>query len=284
MTVETAIEYASSELKRAAVPDARRDARTLLAGVLGRDLAFLVAHPEYSLAESEIELFLEAVKRRCAREPLQYILGRQEFYGLEFLVTPDVLIPRPETEALVEAAIPFLRAARDPHFCDVGIGSGCIAVSLLKHIPAAAATGLDISEPALAVASENAKRHGVLSRIRLIRSDVFSALGSDDKFDLIASNPPYVDSLDLGSLQSEVRDFEPRVALTDGGDGLSIIRRIVEHSPRHLKPGGALLIEIGFRQSEVVASMFSRGRWSDVRFLPDLSGIPRVVLAFSGVL
>lgn len=284
MNIENAISGAAKLLKDAGVADARRDARTILTSLIGRDAAFVVAHPEYILTPDEEDHFSCAVARRAAREPLQYILGKQEFYGLDLIVTPDVLIPRPETEAVVETAIPILEKSAERRFCDVGTGSGCISVALLKNVPGSSAVGLDISKPALEVARKNAVRHGVSERLELRISDIFSSLKEGDRFDLIASNPPYVKSSEMADLQSEVCGFEPHIALTDGADGLSIIGRIISEAPAHLYPGGALLIEIGFRQFEAVAGMFSPSLWSGVEFLPDLSGIPRVVLAFSVVL
>lgn len=282
MNIEDAISSAVSDLMAPGVPDPLRDARTLLSSVLSKDLAFIIAHPEYILSDEERRGLANAVSRRSAREPLQYIIGHQEFYGLEFRVTPEVLIPRPETEAVVETAIGLLEKLPEPRFFEVGVGSGCISVSILKHLPGARAVGSDISEAAIAVARENAERHGVLSRFELVCTDIFPELTSQNRYDVIVSNPPYVDIRDVASLQAEVRDFEPRIALTDNGDGLSIIRRIVESSPMHLKPRGALVLEIGFRQSQAVGEMFERGLWAEPEFRPDLSGIPRVVLAFLG--
>ncbi|HMO80663.1 MAG TPA: peptide chain release factor N(5)-glutamine methyltransferase [Pyrinomonadaceae bacterium] len=280
MNIEDAISSAASDLRSSGVPDPLRDARTLLSSVLGRDLAFIIAHPEYILSDDERRGLASAVFRRSAREPLQYIVGHQEFYGLRFRVTPEVLIPRPETEAVVETVIGLLERLPEPRFFEVGVGSGCISVSILKHLPGACAVGSDISETAIAVARENAERHGVLSRFELVCTDIFSDLASNKRYDVIVSNPPYVDIREVASLQSEVRDFEPRIALTDNADGLSIIRRIVESSPMHLKPRGALVLEIGFRQSQAVGEMFERALWGEPEFRPDLSGIPRVVLAF----
>lgn len=278
MTAAEALKLARLELEAAGVAEARKEATSLLAFALKKDKTFLIAHPEYSLNTGEEVCFARLTARRAAREPQQYITGVQEFFGLEFEVTPDVLIPRPETEMVVEAAVQILSPLESPRFCDVGIGSGCIAVSILYNVPAAVAGGCDISMAAIAVAGRNAHKNGVRERLDLRRSDVFAGF-NNEKFNLIASNPPYVPSGDIGGLQEEVRDFEPHIALTDGKDGLSIIRRIVEGAPRYLLPGGLLLMEIGFNQAPVVEKMFDGGQWPELGFLPDLQGIPRMVRA-----
>jgi release factor glutamine methyltransferase len=274
---------ATEILRSSGVAEPRREANSLLAFALGRDKTFLVAHPEYELSGEEEIRFRGFVMRRADREPLQYITGRQEFYGLNFTVTPDVLIPRPETELIVEHAVEILKDKENPTFCEVGVGSGCISASILREIENAAAVGLDVSEKALAVAKLNAENNGVAGRLNLKISDVFAALGGDDgdeKFDLVVSNPPYVPREDLESLQAEVRDFEPVVALTDGSrDGLSIINRIIVEAPLFLKPDGFLLMEIGFNQASKVREMFPPEIWPRLEILPDLQGIPRMVRA-----
>ncbi|HEY2866557.1 MAG TPA: peptide chain release factor N(5)-glutamine methyltransferase, partial [Pyrinomonadaceae bacterium] len=230
------------------------------------------------LTDREFDTFSALIERRSQREPYQYIVGRQEFYGLEFEVTPDVLIPRPETEILVEAAIKHLSKIEDPHFCEIGIGSGCISVAILHSLPTAIAVAGDISKSAIAVTGRNAARHGVATRLALIESNVFTNL-PEQPFDAIISNPPYVPSRDVESLQAEVRDFEPLTSLTDGGDGLSIVRCIVVGAPSRLRKGGRLFMEIGFDQSPAVEAIFDRGVWSQVDFLTDLQGFPRIVAA-----
>jgi release factor glutamine methyltransferase len=200
----------------------------------------------------------------------------QEFYGLELEVTPDVLIPRPETEMVVERALEIIGDHGFSSFCEVGVGSGCISVAILHHANGCRAVGLDVSPAALRVAQRNAEKHGVAQRLSLLESDIFDAV-HDETFDLIISNPPYVPAPDLEGLQAEVREHEPHVALTDGRDGLSIIRRIVADAPTHLRSGGFLLLEIGFDQSERVAGMFDPLIWKSPELFPDLQGIPRLV-------
>lgn len=282
MTIAEILGTAGRRLSIAGVAEPRREAASLLAFTLGKDRTFLIAHPERQLAEHEITAFEAYLKRREAREPFQYITGRQEFFGLEFIVTPDVLIPRPETEILVEAALNALPDDMPVRICEVGVGSGCISISILNALANATAVGLEISDAAIRVAIENAERIGVADRFEIYNSDLFAALG-DVKFGMIVSNPPYISAQDHESLQEEVGRYEPKHALTDRSDGLSIIRRIVLDSPNYLLPGGWLLMEIGMGQAKEVERMFEQERWPAVKFLDDLQGIPRTVTARLGL-
>lgn len=278
MNISEHLKSATKILQSSGIGEPRREAGSLLAFALGKNQTFLIAHSEYELSSGEEKRFQKALARRAAREPFQYITGRQEFYGLDFEVTPDVLIPRPETELIVENAIEILRGNQNALFCEVGTGSGCIAVSILHESESATAIGLDISERALEIARRNAARHRVSERIELKTSDIFAAL-EDERFDLIVSNPPYIPLKDIENLQAEVRDFEPLEALTDNQNGLSIIEKIISQAPRFLKPEGILLMEIGFDQSLKVREMFSAKSWQGVEILPDLQGHPRMVKA-----
>ncbi|MBS1794280.1 MAG: peptide chain release factor N(5)-glutamine methyltransferase [Acidobacteria bacterium] len=269
---------ATAILDRAGVAEARREAGSLLAFALGKDRAFLIAHSDRELSETEAANYRSLLQRRAQREPFQYITGRQEFYGLDFAVAPGVLIPRPETEAIVENALEILETRENPRFCEIGVGSGCISVSMLVNLAKAAAVGLDISPEAIAIARRNAETHRVAERFELRRSDVYEALAGE-RFDLIVSNPPYIPRSEIDDLQAEVRDFEPLNALTDGGDGLSIIEKIVAGAPRFLEPGGWLLMEIGFGQAAAVGALFDRRFWRSAEILADLQGIPRTVRA-----
>lgn len=281
LTIDGALREASEALRDSGVEEPRREAVSLLSHALSRDRAFLITHSDELLTVEQLRSYLSSVERRAAGEPLQYITGAQEFYGLDFEVNENVLIPRPETELLVETALEILKGHDSPLVCDVGTGSGCIAVSLLHTRADARAIALDVSPAALEVAARNAARNGVAERIDFLVSDCFDALASNvhdaARFDLIASNPPYIAEDDLEGLQREVRDHEPRVALTPGGDGLSVIRRLVSESPLHLKPGGRLLMEIGFGQHERVASLIDPRVWTLLGIHLDLQGIPRTV-------
>lgn len=278
MKIFEALKSAAEILQSSGVSQPSREANSLLAFALEKDRTFLVAHSEYELSTDEEKRFRDFLTRRARREPFQYITGRQEFYGLDFLVTEDVLIPRPETELIVENAIEILRGKENASICEIGVGSGCISITILHYAETVRAIGLDVSEKALNVARINSETHRVSERLDLKTSDVFAVL-IDEKFDLIVSNPPYISSADIESLQDEVRDYEPLTALTDGKDGLSIVEKIIFGAPKFLKEGGFLLMEIGFGQSEKVAIMFSEKVWRDVEILPDLQGIPRTVRA-----
>lgn len=277
-TINESLSQAALILRNAGVPEHRREAGSLLAHKLSRDRTFLITHGDDLISEKEFDQYIAMVQRRAAGEPLQYIIGLQDFYGRQFQVTPDVLIPRPETELLVEAALKLIGPLTAPFICDVGTGSGCIAISLLCERADARATAIDISPAAINVAKANADALGVTQRIEFVQSDCFESLTSpQESFDLIVSNPPYVSATMLPGLQREVRDHEPLVALSPGGDGLGVIRRLLQEGPDFLKSGGYLLLEIGFDQGERVTRLL-RTPWRLEEILPDLQGIPRIAV------
>jgi release factor glutamine methyltransferase len=279
-SISETIKTGENVLAEAGISDARRDASTIVGLAIGRDRSFIYSHPEYEPTPEETARIEQYLQRRAKREPVQYIRGTQEFYGFEFEVTPDVLIPRPETEMIVERAIGILKEADDPRLLDLGTGSGCIPISILRSVPKARGVAVDISPEALVVAARNAERNGVSGRLELIESDLFANV-PPSKFDLIVSNPPYVPGKDLAHLQPEVRDHEPHVALTDGHDGVSIIERILDESRNFLSPGGVLMVEMGFGQSERVLDFASGGGWKSAKVEADLQGIPRMLVAKS---
>jgi len=275
MKIADALRRAAEFLKENA--DARRDVALLLGFVLNRDRAFLIANDDRNLSDEEIERFFELIERRASGEPIQYITGRQEFFGLEFEVNEDVLIPRPETEILVEAAIEILREKENPYFCDVGTGSGCIPISILANLENAKAVAVDISSGALAVARKNAEKHRVAERIEFYESDVF-AVFQNPKFDLIVSNPPYIPNKDLPDLPREVREHEPHAALFGGAVGTEIVERLLTDAPKFLTENSYLMFEIGFAQDEAVRATVDPNVWQLREILPDLQGIPRIVV------
>lgn len=276
-SIADSLREASEALESSGVPEARREAGSLLSFMIGKDRTFLISHADDRLEDTELDRFREAVARRSEGEPLQYITGVQDFYGREFRVTPEVLIPRPETELLVEAALEVMADQPEPSICDVGTGSGCIAVTLLCERTDAQAVAVDVSEAALAIAAENAQRYRVSDRIALRISDCFHGL-EPTSFDLVVSNPPYVSSSALPGLQREVRDHEPLVALSPGADGLSVIRRLLDDGPAFLNTRGHLIMEIGFDQGEKVQELINPKHWQLLEIRPDLQHIPRIVV------
>jgi release factor glutamine methyltransferase len=264
---------------------AAQDAALLLRHTLGLSPAQLLAYPERVLSAKQGQRFQQALTRRLAHEPIQYILGEQEFYGLALRVTPAVLIPRPETELLVQAVLSDLsqnagRRGDRLQIVDVGTGSGAIAIALGIHLPEAELTAVDISPESLAVAQENVHRHGLEAQIRLLPSDLLAGLPSGEQaFDVIVSNPPYVPLSDRSTLHPEVREYEPATALFAGDSGLDIYRHLIPQARLHLRSGGLLAMEFGYGQRDALSHLLVG--WNDVRFLPDLQGIPRAVLARS---
>jgi release factor glutamine methyltransferase len=273
-SISSAIREGTQRLHEAAIAEPRREAGSLLAHVLGRDRSFIVAHADEPLTNEQSEALKLLVERRANGEPLQYLTAQQEFFKLDFEVTPDVLIPRPETELIVETALELLRNDPGAYFADIGTGSGCIAISLLHELPAARAIATDISRAALRVAQRNAERHRVTDRLVLLESDGLSALDVNESFSLIASNPPYVSEDELKSVQREV-SYEPPGALAAGPDGLSVIRRLLADVPPFLRAGGHFVFEIGFGQSEAVEQLIDRHVWNLLERREDLQGIPR---------
>jgi len=248
------------------------DSRALLRTALGVSDTYLVAHPGQVLTDRQRDRYLEWVERRRAGEPVAYLTGEREFYSLAFKVTPAVLIPRPETELLVDVALERVPAHAPFRVLDLGTGSGCVAVALAKHRPLAQVSATEVSRAALAVARENAARHG--SNIEFIESDWLEALAGR-RFDLIVSNPPYVAERDPHLSQGDSR-FEPRAALVAGADGLSCIRLIIAQARAHLEPGGGLLFEHGYDQAASCCALLAQAGYRDVTSRPDLAGIERV--------
>lgn len=277
MTVQQALEAAVARLENEPIGPPRMAAESLMMHVMGKDRAFLYAHPEEKLSPEVLKRFEDAVAQRAAGKPLQYITGHQEFFGLDFIVSPAVLIPRPETEHLVESAIEIAREHDVKTMVDVGTGSGCIALALAHALPEVAITAVDISEAALAIARKNAKRLG-LERVRIVQSDLLGVFhGESAVFDMIVSNPPYVGRCEADKVQREVREYEPDIAVFGGERGLDIYQRLLPQCWELLRPGGWLLLEIGYSIEEPVRELLNG--WSELRTVADLQGIPRVVVA-----
>ncbi len=269
---------AASCLAVAGVAEALLDAELLLLHVLGWDRARLVASPRLGVAQGDAARYALLVAERARRRPLQHLTGRQAFWRHEFLVTPDVLIPRPETELIVEHALTRLRGLKHPSLVDVGTGSGCIALSLAAELKDADVHAIDLSPAALAVARENARRLGLEARVRLHQGDLLAPV-EGDRFDAILSNPPYVDAALRDTLEPEVRDHEPALALFPPREPLGVYRRLAPQAWSALLPGGSLIVEVGAGQAQPVAEILRDAGFAIDAVVQDLRCIPRTLLA-----
>ena len=278
MNIADALRSSTRRLADAGLDDPRGEATALLLFATARDRTFLIAHPEYELSSDERTRLADIVERRASRIPFAYITGTREFYGREFTVTPDVLIPRPETEILVETAVNFLVPLDSPIFCEVGVGSGCISVSVLAEVVAATGFASDISAAAINVAEANARTHGVAGRLEIRHAPFFDAFAGK-KFDAILSNPPYIPGREIRELMADVRDHEPLTALSGGGSGFDAIEAIAAAGRHFLRTGGVLLMEIGHDQYDETRRLLLASGWSDVSAIRDLQGIDRIVRA-----
>ena len=307
MDIRTTLKQGIAKLREAEVPSFTLTAELLLLHVLGRNRTWLYAHPEELVSDFNAQHFFDLIARRITGEPTQYLTGKQEFWGLEFEITPDVLIPRSETEHVIEVALDRL-ALRELHagrpqtttgeglqVADIGTGSGCIAIALAKELPAANFVATDICATALEVAKRNAQRHGVADRIRFIECNLLDAFPvaaqhaapvvhqspitrhQSAQFDLIASNPPYIGRREAASLPREVRDHEPHSALFGGEEGYEFYAGLIAQAAQHLKPVGILVIELGHNSLEAVQPLLDSSAWTNVGVTNDLAGIPRVL-------
>ena len=282
-TIGRLIQTSTDYLRRQGSESPRLDAQLLLVEVTGLDKTGLYIQWERPATAPELTAYRALIKRRASGEPVAYILGRKEFYSRTFKVGPGVLVPRPETEILVDKVLAWLKTHEvpTPRIVDVGVGSGAIAVTLAAELPTAVVLGVDISAEALEIAKQNADTLGVRDRVKLARGDLLSPVKSEHSVDIVVSNPPYLDDALMASLPRDVRDFEPRGALTGGPDGLDVVRRLITDSVRVLRPGGLLAMEIaGGEQGATVAALLAQnGRFSEVTLHPDLSRPGRVVTA-----
>jgi release factor glutamine methyltransferase len=291
ITIQVALKTGIGKLRAAQVPSETLAAELLLLHVTNRNRTLLYSRPENLLSEAEAQEYFTFIEKRAAGVPTQHLTGKQEFWGMEFAVTPDVLIPRPETEHLVEVALDrlALRDLRSQHkqnmtgegllFGDIGTGSGCIACALAKEFAAAKIYALDLSPAALAVAQRNASGLGFSDRIHFLESNLCSALSPNLRFDLIVSNPPYIGRREAATLAREVREHEPELALFGGEEGYELYADLVTQSASHLKPGGILVLELGHDSLSAVRPLFDSPDWTNVGLTSDLAGIPRVVSA-----
>ena len=299
LDIRGALKQGITQLREAHVPSYTLAAELLLLHVLGRDRTWIYSHPEEEISLADAERYLALLRRRADGEPTQHLTRKQEFWGLEFEVTPDVLIPRPETEHAIEVALERLavreiRAGRrqksdgaDLTIADIGTGSGCIAIALAKELPAARFVATDVSAAALAVARRNAQRHTVATRIHFVECNLLEELlnsplarsHSPLLFDLIVSNPPYVGRREAAALMREVREHEPEIALYGGEEGYELYADLIAQSAKHLLPHGLLVLELGHNSLPAVQPLLDASAWTNVAVTNDLAGIPRVLSA-----
>ena len=283
-TIAAARREIINKLKQKGRESTEMTADMLIGFAVKRERVFVLTHPEYLLNEDSLAMLDDLADRRARGEPLQYLVGEWEFYGRIFFVTSDVLIPRPETEFLVETAVEFIRKNRKPHlsavrFADVGTGSGCIAVSILCEIPETFCCAIDCSFSALSVARENARRHRVADRMAFLCGDLLTGVAPRERFDLILSNPPYIPRMDYESLSVDVREFEPNVALFGGDDGFMIYRNLIPASFEHLSVGGYLFLEMGAGQAGCIENLAGEAGFLTECVVKDLQGISRCLVA-----
>jgi release factor glutamine methyltransferase len=290
--VRTALKRGIALLRDANVSSFTLAAELLLLHVIGRDRTWLYAHPEEVLSNDASQRYFELISRRASGVPVQHLTGKQEFWGLEFEVTPDVLIPRPETEHVIEVvldrlALREIQAGRKQTLsgeglfvADIGTGSGCIVIALAKELPGAKVVATDISEAALNIARRNAKRHDVADHIQFVECNLLDGAHREVCcFDLIVSNPPYVGRNEKETLEREVRDHEPELALYGGEEGYEIYAELIAQAAQYLKPSGLLVLELGHNSLAAVLPLLELPDWDSVGVTNDLAGIPRVIAA-----
>jgi release factor glutamine methyltransferase len=280
-TIKDEIAHAMGVLADTGVDTPQLDAEVLMTYIHRASRVHVISHPEELLSHDEVHRYREMVERRAKREPLAYITGEKEFWGLTFEIAPGVLVPRPETEALVESAIAQLRRTQNPLIADIGIGSGCVAIALAVELPDAVVYGTEVSSKAIEIARKNALRHQVQIRVDILEGDLLDPLPKEvhGRLDAIVSNPPYIPSTEIPTLQPEIKDYEPIGALDGGPDGMIYHRRILDATKEWLKSGGWVHMEVGIGQAEHVLSYAREHGYADTRIANDLAKIPRIVSA-----
>lgn len=279
-TIKELLTKSAFILEQAGCSSPRLDAELLLSHLLKKDRTYFVMYPEKEIEDSIAANYFELIEQRKSRKPVQYILGHQEFMKLDFIVDENVLIPRPDTEILVEEALKIIGSPLNSikHVLDIGCGSGSIAISIAHYAPQVLVHASDISDTALCVAKKNSEKHGVSNRIRFFHGDLFCPVCG--KYEMIVSNPPYIKRDEIETLQKEISVFEPKAALDGGSDGLDFYRRIIEKAPFHINQAGYILLEIGCDQAEDVACLMENSaNYSEISIIKDLSGLNRVIRA-----
>jgi release factor glutamine methyltransferase len=276
-SIAAALNRGTAQLAERAIQSPRRDAEVLLGHVIGLDRAGLIAYSDRMVSEDERSRFESSLRRREQYEPVSYIVGSQEFWSLDLAVDATVLIPRPETECLVEACLATVGTGFSGRIADIGTGSGAIAIALATELSAARLVATDQSSDALRTAARNVESHGFEKQITLRQGDLFAALHGE-RFHLIVSNPPYISNSDMATLARDIRDHEPHLALVAGPDGLDVIRRLVSEAADYLAPGGCLALEMGSQQGDSVTDLMSRSGFAKIAVRPDHGGRDRVVV------
>lgn len=279
-TISSLLNWTVNYFKSKNIQSARLDAEVLLSHVLRQERIYLYVHFDEPMEQNELSKFREYVKKRAQHVPIAYIIGEREFMGLPFKVTKDTLIPRPDTEILVENVLNNVDKDKEIEIVDIGTGSGAIILSLLVNLPKAQGKTVDISSKAIEVAKENAVNLQVNDRCEFFVGDLFAPL-NDNKFDVIVSNPPYIPQKDIATLEDDVKEYEPVSALTDGGDGLSYYRRLLSEGKAYIKENGFIALEIGIYQSNDVKQIAMDNGWKNIKIIKDYAGIDRVVLAWN---
>ena len=279
-TISSLLNWTVNYFKSKNIQSARLDAEVLLSHVLRQERIYLYVHFDEPMEQNELSKFREYVKKRAQHVPIAYIIGEREFMGLPFKVTKDTLIPRPDTEILVENVLNNVDKDKEIEIVDIGTGSGAIILSLLVNLPKAQGKTVDISSKAIEVAKENAVNLQVNDRCEFFVGDLFAPLNGN-KFDLIVSNPPYIPQKDIATLEDDVKEYEPVSALTDGGDGLSYYRRLLSKGKAYIKENGFIALEIGIYQSNDVKQIAMDNGWKNIKIIKDYAGIDRVVLAWN---
>lgn len=278
-TIQSLLNWTINFFKQKGIESARLDAEVLLAHLLKKERIYLYVHFDEPMQEQELAAFREYVKRRAQHVPVAHIIGEKEFMGLKFKVSPATLVPRPDTEILVENAIAELGKDSAAEIADIGTGSGAVILSMLVNMPKSKGCTVDISPEALAVARENADSLEVSDRCEFFEGDLFAPLGGR-VFDAVVSNPPYIPQKDIAGLEDDVKKYEPIAALTDGGDGLSFYRRLFSEGGAYVKEGGLMAVEIGIHQSSAVRKIAEENGWHNIKVIKDYAGIDRVVIAW----
>jgi release factor glutamine methyltransferase len=279
-TVKSVLDWTIDYLKQHGSESPRLDAEILLAHARGCERIQLYTEYDAPLTPEDREKMRHLVKRRATQEPVAYLVGFREFFGMDFDVEPGVLIPRPDTESLVVTALELVNEIPSPSVLDVCTGTGCVPIAIAANCPAAVLTAIELDDQVCGIARRNIKKHSLADRISLLQGDLFDPLADDAQFDVITANPPYVTDQEMDTLQPDVRLHEPHLALRGGSDGLDVVRRLIADAVSRLLPGGALLLEIGEQQGEAVTELFkAAGSYEPAQIVKDLGGHSRVVWA-----